>query len=567
MGKTLNLKSLFVVASLFVFANSVFHSCRRQETIVSPTIVQANKDAIRAWLHEKGGAYKTESMTINAPGGSVAAKLDWSKARQIVWNNKSYLDIPYLLVGGGTQVKGDANVSPASFNLVVRAYKNGEYRGAVRTTTTETNGNIVQSYRLLDGREGNVWYRNAGGIKAVAAQRVKITEARYAVIKQQQIAREKANSNSQTVARSVSFTECKIVPTTTYINCNYSQGDTVVVQLCPVADFTLNCPPPPDDPRSNGGGGGAGGGGGPRPSGPCTDVPEDPNGPPVTNPGDEETPYNPLPPCEEYPPIEDTDTDEDPCAKAKALAAKLNTILKDPKVKVKLEQLINNYKNSKNEYGFVIIKDGTGYDATAITTSNSTQSVEFSYPANANVIAIVHTHPIESSIVHSSTDILGMASHMDNPDFVGNIVTHGNSINLLTVSNPAQYRNFLAVTAAKGFYDKSASFGWKEGSSIDRQFDDVKDDFMKLHPGTDATYPSQLYLMSSVDLGKLNGTRMGTGMGVSFQQYNSSSDSFIPQRVAATRKPMTAGGETYLPGIGTPPTQNYATIEIEVDCN
>ncbi|GAB3363972.1 hypothetical protein GCM10027566_32990 [Arachidicoccus ginsenosidivorans] len=412
-------------------------------------------------------------------------KLDWSKAENVSWHNKSFLDVPYYLDNGQRYVPGADGNGTASFNLVIHLYKNGDYRAAIRTTSYdglsyETSTKVVQFYEMLDGRPMNIWYKDARRQKIVSATQINISKEEYQLIKRKMSHRllsskvpgnsrtnsfagsVDANMNIQSEAGSGSNTydsaNCTITETTTYYDCsgNGNPGsagegeyaDPVVVAVCPFVTHTIVCVG--ETPGNTGGGGGpstggsgtSGGSNGDNNESPddCNDeAPPPPPPPPSVNPdGTTAPPYESPTPCELFLPEEPPKPD--PCATAKAQIAEKRTKLKafiDGLKAVKEAAAIDGKEHS------IAINQNT--DGT-ITVTPVSQGADFSVNSNlgSKSIANLHNHPNTSP--PSAGDVY---SFIQNNSMLPNyttkfVVTQDGSIYALIITNQLAAQDFSA---------------------------------------------------------------------------------------------------------------------------
>ncbi len=242
---------------------------------------------------------------------------------------------------------------------------------------------------------------------------------------------------------------------------------------------------------------------------------------------------------------------KDPCQVAKELVNALNAALAaSQEVQARMNEL-KGFKDSQVEHGFLITRDASGFHATEMVEGNE-KSVDFSYPAGTNVIFILHVHPPNASAAPSSTDILGLDHY--GAGFMGNIIIHGDDMYLISVTNSVAYNKFVVKSKSDGYYDKNESNGWKYKSAIYNEFVSFSTDYMALYKNVDATYPTQLHLMDSYN------------MGVTLQKWNTTTNKFEPQEINTQLDDNTGSSSSITMG-GTPIISKYKTIEVnKKDC-
>ncbi|MBK0384453.1 hypothetical protein I5M32_15920 [Pedobacter sp. SD-b] len=239
---------------------------------------------------------------------------------------------------------------------------------------------------------------------------------------------------------------------------------------------------------------------------------------------------------------------DDPCAEAKKLTAALNEALAKQEVQDQLNAL-KGFKNSSNEHGFIITKDATGYHVSDIIPGTANN---VNLPGDPNVVFIAHEHTLNASAAPSSTDIYGLGGH--NASFEGNIIIYGDDMYLLSVTDQAKYDSFVLKSNQKGYYDKDASNGWKKETKIDDEFGEFVGEFSKLNPGSDATYPTQQYLMDRFN------------MGLTLQKWSGTDNAFYPEELNVEENDDT-GSSTTLGGGGNVIKSKYKKIEVnKKDC-
>ncbi|WP_346237095.1 hypothetical protein ABDK00_012345 [Niabella insulamsoli] len=511
MRNKVSLRITIFTACTIIFAASIFYACRRQEVLIKSHPI--NEAQARAWLQKNGLAYKNETISVQTTEGKwLTATLNWRQAQQYNWQGRDYIDVPFQF--DATQTSGNFG---ARFNLVVRS-KGNEFEGAIRIETPDLRladfddgGGIVQQYEMLDGKRANIWFSKEDYTNAQAAFVQNITPAQYAQQKIEQVKNDETvlKPGLATVARKLT-TICDSKWVTTYSgNCNYSVGDHVYVRLCRHDYYITTCETYDD-------GTGEGGGGGGYPPAPQPTQPQQP------------------------------DPKPDPCDEAKKAADSLKKALAQSDVRAQLNKLIQDHKNSSNEYGFGIYKNADGsYGFTEIATSNSSNSLEFSFDASLNIVALVHTHPPGSSAIHSSTDIYGLNNYINKTDFAGSIVTHGDDVHLLSITDVAKYRKFYE--GKENDYDKNDPTGWKVKSKMNKNFYSFSKDLNSAnYDGADVTFPTQLYLMDEAK------------MGVSLQKYNTTNNSFQVKSLNIERKDI----NTIVPGSNSP----YLSVTVDDGC-
>ncbi|GEM_PF-3461292 len=278
--KKLCLCALSIIAAIFTLL-----SCHRSDFSRS---LPPNVDEVKTWLHANGGFLKNEKYTIKTTSGTeLTGILSWDRAQKYTWRGNAYLDVP-ITFDGDYEITGTGVSARTSFNLVLRR-KGESYEGAVRTTLfgsmqMNLSGGIddiatIQTYQLLDGREGNVWQSNDDLTNPRALLRRSFSP--------QQIMSMRASTKQQepvtasgTVRRSVTDEVCETKTTTSYQTyCWYatpaqeanqhatcsSQPVTVSYQECkdttPILPPTGSgggggtTPPPPSFPPGGQGGG------------------------------------------------------------------------------------------------------------------------------------------------------------------------------------------------------------------------------------------------------------------------------------------------------------------------
>jgi hypothetical protein len=301
MRNPVNLRPLSAVLCLLAAVLIFLHSCRRQDGLITRPPLNLNKETVRAWLLKNGENFKNEMIAVDAPNGKEIARLDWSRAKQVNWRGKSYIDVPYIFGTGSKFLPAESNMEAASFSLVIRGYRNGAFRAALRTVAYDANDSkkAIQTYKFLNGASGNAWYSDSKHQIPIAAHKTRISD------------------QARTIPRGVSYRDsanCVIQTTTTYSgNCNYSIGEMVYVTLCPHVEQMAICPPENTEGDENNNPSGPPGGTNPKPNPnpnptqepptECSDEPPPP--PPPPNPDGTEFPDTSLPPCEDFPPEED----------------------------------------------------------------------------------------------------------------------------------------------------------------------------------------------------------------------------------------------------------------------
>lgn len=109
-------------------------------------------------------------------------KLDWNKTKVIKWGNRTYLDIPFVSKDGSDFIPRSSEVGKSSFHLVIHQYKNGEYRGSIRTATQNVSINDVgeyQEYSSLDGRQLNTWYHSHNTQKITTVTSIQLSDDQF----------------------------------------------------------------------------------------------------------------------------------------------------------------------------------------------------------------------------------------------------------------------------------------------------------------------------------------------------------------------------------------------------
>lgn len=212
-------------------------------------------------------AYKNETITVQTPTGLVlTGKLNWEKAKQYNWNSKDYIDVPFEFAEYGNVIPGNKDISPASFNLVIRKKKPSSYEGALRTSlggafVEDIVGNksqkYLQSYQLISGEDANLWVsHNNQSVKTAFKSKLKATEF-YA--KKQELLKN-VEKGGNTVERTVTPYECTdYIVTWYYTVCwddpTYGSGN-VTCKSVPVTEIILECTGGAEDGNSGGGGSG-----------------------------------------------------------------------------------------------------------------------------------------------------------------------------------------------------------------------------------------------------------------------------------------------------------------------
>jgi len=423
---------LIVIAAICL----IVYACRK----VSFNHPQNESDryaAVKEWLHVNGGDYKSESVRVSTSAGIVDLKLDWDKAKTIRWRGVDFLDVPYVTKSGAVSLPADGQVGVSSFDLVVRRYSNGEHRAAIRTTThiTDANGDRnVQDYKMLDGRQMNVWYHDFHNGATVEATPLSLTDAQY-----RSLANAAAKAPRTLMSVNQSSAGVKTLSSTTIVDVfedengciitrvrEYEKGTgqlddstgyagTVIVGSYLVSDKTYKiCPSGENGPSS----GDNTGNGNSSPNGPSSPVGggKDSSGypdcsneappppPPPVKPGEPTAPYNPPTPCEYFPPEEPKPVpDDDPCTQISDVNTRgANTIIKDQN-----QELKDNYLgNSPNEYGYnqklFDWHNPFNYMNTTVQTSGNPTHVDlpatFTWDAtNGYTIGMTHDHPASGS--------------------------------------------------------------------------------------------------------------------------------------------------------------------------
>ncbi|MBO9619162.1 MAG: hypothetical protein J7539_09025 [Niabella sp.] len=161
--KNINLLTLILFGCLLLTA------CRRD---ITEHVQSIDANQVRKWLHENGGRYKNETVSVkNAEGAVVQGTLNWTKARQYNWEGRDYIDVPFLFQQYGVLMPGNASRGPAAFNMVIRRTGKGGFEGALRTTSYnapverltrgDTITSIIDDYTLITGEKANLWQRDA----------------------------------------------------------------------------------------------------------------------------------------------------------------------------------------------------------------------------------------------------------------------------------------------------------------------------------------------------------------------------------------------------------------------
>jgi len=157
------LKVFFVITlSAFLLVN-----CKKSNDIISESYITQKE-----WIHENGGIYKNETITMTSNDGSVnTGKLNWSSVDTFNIGQTKYTEIPFYFPT--LSVRKNSNnvfVENVSFSLVIRTV-NGITEAAVKITqrnvkvknvNTEKLGSI-EYYSNLEGEQLNIWFINHTG--------------------------------------------------------------------------------------------------------------------------------------------------------------------------------------------------------------------------------------------------------------------------------------------------------------------------------------------------------------------------------------------------------------------
>jgi hypothetical protein len=526
-----------------VVAVMLFQACRRHEAMYKSQPVNIN--AAHAWLKQDGGMFKSEAVNFPLDNGTtVTGKLDWSQTLSYTWNGRSYLEIPYIFNG-----KRKIGNELSSFNMVIRRTKDGKsFEGALRTTSTDPNAkdvvsdeetsSTISSYYLPDGAPANMWVRSnkTGGVD-ISAATVRLTETQIAAM------RSNKDATKPRTVMSFCWTTAVRIPVAGLCNNKSPQkkgvdGEitfTLEEEVC-ISTETLHITD-------------------------CINIDDglDPGGGKITPQNDDPFPPNPRGGGESN---EENLPSKDPCDSAKALAAKIDSILRDPAMKKSLDSFVNKYKNNINEYGIALIKNKDGsYAFTNVFTSNSSNHIEWNFTGNPDIITLIHVHPPGSSAAPSPMDLFGLAE-FNNPNFVGSIIISGNDRYMINITDRDKFNRFIANKDS--YYDPTTESQWKKKSTVSKSYYDFLRNTEGVYQGSDRVLAAQLYVMENFT-DKIAKQKI-YGMGISLQQWDSGNNTFNAITTEAKTKPINAGSGTTLSGGGQVIHSPYESIEVKTKC-
>lgn len=450
-------------------------SCHRSDFAKS---LPPNIDEVKTWLHLNGGFLKSEKYTIKTTSGTeLTGILSWDRAQKYTWQGNVYLDIP-ITFDGDYEVTGTGVAARTSFNLVLRR-KGESYEGAVRTTLfgsiqMNLSGGMddiatIQTYQLLDGREGNVWQSNDDLTNPRAMVRRSFTPQQIMSMRASATQR-KTIQTSGTLHRSVTDEVCETKTSTSYQTyCWYatpaqeanqhatcaSQPYTVSYQQC--KDTTPTFPPT-----------GSGGGGG-------TPPPPPPPFPPGGQGGGTSQP-----------------TDPD-CAKAAANNAIAKDILDngsymgspiDPAVVLNLNAFHSLVQSPSSTYerstslGYRITLE---YPTTIPRTHVSTTNVLSGTATNVTTVtryqndsiyifAGIHSHPFGAYPAPSARDVYSLFNaNQNNPQYQYQFVFASDGSKYLISATTSATFNSFASTYPESI-NVSADNGWNRNTPLGQEF-------------------------------------------------------------------------------------------------
>ncbi|WP_236900613.1 hypothetical protein [Elizabethkingia ursingii] len=166
---------------------------------------------------------------------------------------------------------------------------------------------------------------------------------------------------------------------------------------------------------------------------------------------------------------------QDPCSKAKRASANANTLWKNPAIREKALDKLDNLKTDRIEHAVGVGRDANGNPTTSAITSGTSDQVNVESPPGDYVFN-AHTHPELNDTPHSGPDLYNVLENiLKSPSFVGSFVINSSGTTYGIFVNDRD-----AVIEFLRKYPRQDNLGRKEfntSNDIGRDYNNIRDSF------------------------------------------------------------------------------------------
>lgn len=175
-------------------------------------------------------------------------------------------------------------------------------------------------------------------------------------------------------------------------------------------------------------------------------------------------------------------SNETPCEKAMKENNKNKEILNNNDIKNNVKNITSSIETNKEEKGFSFgVKNNGSYITLPVQTGTSSHvNLPVTSPSGADytITGSAHTHPSDGFDSFSPADFYGFANSYTANNSFRTIFVYGPNgvVYSLTITNPDQFKNFMNNYPKSEYFDTNTN-GWKDNSSIEKDFKNAFKDF------------------------------------------------------------------------------------------